>query len=135
MYLKSSSQNGNAALSVNGEIYNHEELERDLKRENPELAAEWSTDSDCEVLLHLFKKYGPRDELYRNRSSRKTYSQLEKRSSGSPILLKIISENQFSGKTYFYTIASSFLERNEVNGMYAFIAFNQETDEYMVARD
>ena len=27
-----------------------------------------------------------------------------KRSWGSPILLKIVSENQFSGKTYFYTI-------------------------------
>ena len=27
-------------------------------------------------------------------------------SSGSPILLKIVSENRFSGKTYFYTIAS-----------------------------
>ena len=25
---------------------------------------------------------------------------------GSPILLKIVSENQFSGKTYFHTIAS-----------------------------
>ena len=28
-----------------------------------------------------------------------------KRSLGSPILLKIVSENPFSGKTYFYTIA------------------------------
>ena len=37
---------------------------------------------------------GARDELYK------------KRSSGSPILLKILSENLFSGKTYFYTIAS-----------------------------
>ena len=45
-----------------------------------------------------------RDELYKNRSSRKTDSQKEKRSSGSPILLKIVSENQFSGKTYLYTI-------------------------------
>ena len=27
-------------------------------------------------------------------------------SSGSPILLKIVSENRFSGKTFFYTIAS-----------------------------
>ena len=26
---------------------------------------------------------------------------------GTPILLKIVSENRFSGKTYFYTIASS----------------------------
>ena len=30
--------------------------------------------------------------------------ELTPRSSGSPILLKIVSENQFSGKTYFYTI-------------------------------
>ena len=48
-----------------------------------------------------------RDELYKNRSSRKTDSQSEKSSSGSPILLKIVSENRSSWKTYFYTIASS----------------------------
>ena len=47
-----------------------------------------------------------RDELYKIRSSRKTESQQEKRSCGSPILLKIESENRFSGKTDFYTIAS-----------------------------
>ena len=40
-------------------------------------------------------------QLYKNRSSGKTDSQQEKRSSGSPILLKIVSENRFSGKTYF----------------------------------
>ena len=43
-------------------------------------------------------------KLYKNRSSRKTDSRWEKRSSGSPILLEIVSENWFSGKTYFYTI-------------------------------
>ena len=32
------------------------------------------------------------------------------RSLGSPILLKIVSENPFSGKTYFYTISPSTLE-------------------------
>ena len=47
-----------------------------------------------------------RDKLYKNRSSGKTDSHYEKGSSGSPILLKIVSENQFSGKIYFYTIAS-----------------------------
>jgi asparagine synthase (glutamine-hydrolysing) len=77
-----------SALSVNGEIYNHEELEKELKAERPEVAKQWSTDSDCEVLLHLFKAYG-----------------------------------------------SSFLETKDVNGMYAFAAYNQTTDEYMVARD
>ena len=34
-----------------------------------------------------------RDELYKNRSSRKTDFQKEKTSFGSPILLKIVSEN------------------------------------------
>ena len=47
-----------------------------------------------------------RDELYKNRPSRKTDFQQEKRSLGSCILLEIVSENRFSGKTYFYTIAS-----------------------------
>ena len=47
-----------------------------------------------------------RDKLYKDRSSRKTDSQYEKRSLGSPIRLKIVSENRFSGKTYFYTISS-----------------------------
>ena len=46
-----------------------------------------------------------REELDKNRSSRKMDSLLENRSSGSPILLKEVSENQFSGKTYFYAIA------------------------------
>ena len=54
--------------------------------------------------------------MYKNRSSRKTDSHSEKRSSGSPILLKIVSENQFSGKTNFYTIASSF-KRLEMGGI------------------
>ena len=31
-------------------------------------------------------------------------------SSGSPILLKIVSENLFSGKTYSYTIASRTID-------------------------
>ena len=39
-----------------------------------------------------------------------------KRSSGNPILLKIVSENRFSGKTYFYTIASSGLRRSDAEG-------------------
>ena len=34
-----------------------------------------------------------------------------KRSSGSPILLKIVSENRISRKTYFYTIASRVIEK------------------------
>ena len=44
--------------------------------------------------------------LYKDRSSRKTDTQLEKRSSRRTILLKIVSENWFSRKAYFYTIGS-----------------------------
>lgn len=52
--------NGDTALSVNGEIYNHlelrEQLENHLKEKGKEV--KFTTDSDCEVLLHLYKEYG-----------------------------------------------------------------------------
>lgn len=41
-------------LAVNGEIYNHKELEKQLKRPH-----EWQTKSDCEVILYLYDEYGP----------------------------------------------------------------------------
>ena len=54
-----------------------------------------------------------RDDLYKNRSSRKTDSQEDKSSSGNAILFKIVSENPFSGKNYFYTIASRELSESD----------------------
>ena len=61
-----------------------------------------------------------RDQLYKNWSSRKTDSQYKKTSSGISILLKILSKNQFLGKTYFIQLhhrtdnksISSFVFRN-----------------------
>ena len=47
-----------------------------------------------------------RDDLYKNRSTGKTDLREKERSLGIPILLKTVPENRFSGKTYFYTIAS-----------------------------
>merc|ERR1711963_297665 len=79
---------GDVAMSVNGEIYNHEELEKWLKRQNPNLFDAFTTDSDCEVLLHLYKETG-----------------------------------------------TDFLEKNMVNGMYAFVLYDKMKDEYLVARD
>jgi len=51
---------GDTALSVNGEIYNHLELRQQLERELQSKGKEvsFTTDSDCEVLLHLYKEYG-----------------------------------------------------------------------------
>ena len=46
-------KNGNA-LAVNGEIYNHMALRKELKREHL-----WQTKSDCEVILYLYDEYGP----------------------------------------------------------------------------
>ena len=46
---------GSIALSVNGEIYNHVELLDELKGNFPDIHKEFTTDSDCEILLHLFK--------------------------------------------------------------------------------
>ncbi|MBK9384481.1 MAG: asparagine synthase (glutamine-hydrolyzing) [Planctomycetes bacterium] len=41
---------------VNGEIYNHRELRAALEREG----ARFSTGSDCETVIHLYERYGPR---------------------------------------------------------------------------
>jgi len=46
-------KNGNT-LAVNGEIYNHLALHKDLKQEHL-----WQTKSDCEVILYLYDEYGP----------------------------------------------------------------------------
>merc|ERR1711892_332587 len=44
------------ALSVNGEIYNHIELRKELETLNKDVV--FTTDSDCEILLHLYKEHG-----------------------------------------------------------------------------
>jgi asparagine synthase (glutamine-hydrolysing) len=46
------SKDGKIVLAVNGEIYNH----RELKEEFPNY--EFQTQSDCEVILALYEKYG-----------------------------------------------------------------------------
>jgi asparagine synthase (glutamine-hydrolysing) len=47
-------------LAVNGEIYNHKELRRGLRREH-----QFQTLSDCEVILYLYDELEPRDFLNR----------------------------------------------------------------------
>jgi asparagine synthase (glutamine-hydrolysing) len=51
--------NGNV-LAVNGEIYNHKELRRQLKQPH-----EFQTSSDCEVLLYLYDESTPKEFLNR----------------------------------------------------------------------
>ena len=48
-------------LAVNGEIYNHRRLRRDVENANRAAGAvPWSyaTDSDCEVIMPLYRRYG-----------------------------------------------------------------------------
>ena len=52
-------QNGNV-LAVNGEIYNHKDLRRELKSPR-----EFQTASDCEVLLYLYNESHPKEFLNR----------------------------------------------------------------------
>ena len=75
------SKDGKLVLSVNGEIYNHKELEAGLTR-----PYEFLTRSDCEVILALYRQKGV-----------------------------------------------DFL--NDLNGIFAFILYDNDKDSYFIARD
>ena len=49
-----------AVLAVNGEIYNHQDLRRQLNRPH-----DFQTKSDCEVILYLYDELSPKDFLNR----------------------------------------------------------------------
>jgi asparagine synthase (glutamine-hydrolysing) len=68
-------------LSINGEIYNHKELEKNLEK-----PYEFQTDSDCEVINALYREKGV-----------------------------------------------DFL--NDLNGIFAFVLYDNETESYLIARD
>ena len=75
------SPNGKLVLAANGEIYNHLELRKEF-----EGTYEFQTQSDCEVILALYQKYG-----------------------------------------------KNFLDK--MNGIFGFVIFDTENDEYFIARD
>ncbi|GAA6186851.1 asparagine synthase B [Aliiglaciecola sp. NS0011-25] len=75
------SRNNNHVLAVNGEIYNHKALEKDLAQ-----PYDFKTKSDCEVILPLYQQKG----------------------------IEFIDELQ---------------------GMFAFILYDEEQDAYLIARD
>ncbi|GAA3530511.1 asparagine synthase B [Zobellella aerophila] len=72
---------GTHALAVNGEIYNHKELEAELT-----CGYEFQTKSDCEIILGLYQEKGP-----------------------------------------------EFLD--DLNGIFAFVLYDQEQDAYLIGRD
>ena len=43
---------------MNGEIYNHKQLRKDMVAENPEVDGWFRTASDCECIVHLYDLYG-----------------------------------------------------------------------------
>jgi len=75
-------------LSVNGEIYNYLTIKEELISENPEYEEEFVSDSDCEPVMFLYKKYGP-----------------------------------------------DFMSKCKINGMYAFVLYDNVTDTFVIARD
>jgi len=75
------SEDRQLVLSVNGEIYNHKELEKNLTK-----PYNFQTDSDCEVINALFREKG-----------------------------------------------ANFL--NDLNGIFAFVLYDNESDSYLIARD
>ena len=46
-------EEGNLALAVNGEIYNHEDLQTTMQKKHS-----FATHSDCEIIIHLYEEKG-----------------------------------------------------------------------------
>ena len=79
-------------LTVNGEIYNHQEIRRRYAGQY-----EFQTGSDCEVILALYR------------------------------------ELREKGKVNSEKLASALLE--QLSGIYAFVLYDEERDEFLIARD
>ena len=75
-------------LSVNGEIYNHLAIRAQLEKDFPGIEEDYMTDSDCEVLIHLYRKKGP-----------------------------------------------DFLRETRINGMFAFVLYDERADRIVAGRD
>lgn len=48
------SEDKSIALAINGEIYNHKDLRKSFLKENHHFL----TESDCEIILYLYKEHG-----------------------------------------------------------------------------
>ena len=85
-------QNGDKALLVNGEIYNHKTL-----KESEQFDYQFQTQSDCEVILAMYE------------------------------------QNHKNGVGVHQSLIEKRL--NQLEGMFAFILFDQSDDRYLIARD
>ena len=92
-------------LAVNGEIYNHQEIRRRYAGQY-----DFQTGSDCEVILALYRE------------------RLRVGEQGSGIRLRV--GEQGSGMK---DIIEDFLE--ELSGIFAFVLYDEERDEFLIARD
>jgi len=90
---------------VNGEIYNHQEIRRRYAGQY-----DFQTGSDCEVILALYRE------------------RLRVGEQGSGIRLRV--GEQGSGMK---DIIEDFLE--ELSGIFAFVLYDEERDEFLIARD
>ena len=96
---------GQQVLAVNGEIYNHHEIRRRFAGQY-----EFQTGSDCEVILALYREVrGKMEEVRDNK------------------------ELQNTSLTSHRSLLTSMLE--QLSGIFAFVLYDEERDEFLIARD
>ena len=106
-------------LAVNGEIYNHQEIRRRFAGEY-----EFQTGSDCEVILALYKEW-----------RHQTHPQPLPVREGSGYLQGEKSTVELSTPLPHREGAGVGLFLEQLSGIFAFALYDEERDEFLIARD
>ena len=106
-------------LAVNGEIYNHQDIRRQFAG-----LYDFQTGSDCEVILALYREWKKVLEVSsdQGRANELTSKQVDE-----------LGEEGNSSSTRQLVNLSTLLE--QLSGIFAFALYDEERDEFLIARD
>ena len=117
-------------LAVNGEIYNHQEIRRRFAGQY-----EFQTGSDCEVILALYNSLTPNPNTVANGDSLPFVG--PEPHSVAPLKTPVapVGEGNFVGEGNLLTHEQICSMLEQLNGIFAFVLYDEEKDDFLIARD